>query len=102
MPVILKIMDEMTKGAPVSFTYVTLWCNTWDNSFVALNRQGDMATASGFGGQRAAHTWINRVKTLWKLKFIDVAAGKSGPMSTQSSGIPTLCCAGTIRKAHPG
>ena len=33
MPLILKIMDELTKGAPVSSTYLTLWCQTWDNSY---------------------------------------------------------------------
>ena len=38
MPMILKIMDDMTKGAPVSSTYLTLWCHTWDNSFVVLNK----------------------------------------------------------------
>jgi len=81
MPMILKIMDEMTKGAPVSSTYLTLWCSTWDNSFIILNRPGEMANASGFGGQRGEHTWLNRVKKLRELHFIDVTAGKSGPMS---------------------
>jgi hypothetical protein len=80
MPIILKIMDEMTKGAPVSSTYLTLWCHTWDNSFVILNKHGDMANASGFGGQRGEHTWATRMKKLQELKFIDIKPGKSGPM----------------------
>jgi hypothetical protein len=79
MPMILKIMDEMTKGAPVSSTYLDLWCNTWDNSFVVLNRNGEMANASGFGGQRGEHTWLTRVKKLHELRFIDVKPGRSGP-----------------------
>jgi hypothetical protein len=81
MPLILKIMDEMTKGAPVSSTYLTLWCNTWDNSFVVLNKHRDLANASGFGGQRGEHTWATRMKKLQELEFIDIKAGKSGPMS---------------------
>ena len=81
MPMILKIMDEMTKGAPVSSTYLTLWCSTWDNSFVVLNKHGDMANAAGFGGQRGEHTWATRMKKLKELNFIDIKAGKSGPMS---------------------
>ena len=81
MPLILKIMDEMTKGAPVSSTYLTLWCHTWDNSYVILNKHGDMANASGFGGQRGIHTWATRMKKLQQLKFIDIKPGKSGPMS---------------------
>jgi len=80
-PVILKIMDEMTKGAPVSSTFLTLWCHTWDNSFVALSKQAEMANAAGFGGQRGEHTWVTRVRKLCDLKFIDVKAGKSGPLS---------------------
>jgi hypothetical protein len=81
MPLILKAMDELTKGAPVSSTYLTLWCCTWDNSFVVLNKPGDMANASGFGGQRGEHTWAARMKKLQELHFIDIKAGKSGPMS---------------------
>lgn len=80
MPLVLKIMDEMTKGAPVSSTYLTLWCHTWDNSYVILNKHGDMANASGFGGQRGEHTWATRMKKLQELKFIDIKPGKSGPM----------------------
>ncbi len=80
MPLILKIMDEITKGAPVSATYLTLWCNTWDNNFVTLNKNGDMANASGFGGQRGEHTWATRMKTLHELEFINIKPGKSGPL----------------------
>jgi hypothetical protein len=82
MPLILKIMDEMTKGAPVSSTYLTLWCATWDNSFVILNRRADLANAAGFGGQRGEHTWATRMKKLQELEFIDMKPGKSGPMSS--------------------
>jgi hypothetical protein len=82
MPMILKIMDEITKGAPVSSTYLTLWCHTWDNSFVVLNKHGDMANASGFGGQRGEHTWATRMKKLQELEFIDIKPGKSGQMGS--------------------
>jgi hypothetical protein len=77
---ILKIMDEMTKGTPVSATYLTLWCNTWDNNFVILNKNPDMANSSGFGGQRGEHTWATRMKLLQDLEFIDIKPGKSGPL----------------------
>lgn len=80
MPLILKIMDEMTKGTPVSATYLTLWCHTWDNNFVILNKNADMANASGFGGQRGEHTWASRMKMLHDLEFIDIKPGKSGPL----------------------
>jgi len=81
MPLILKIMDEMTKGAPVSSTYMTLWCSTWDNGFIHVIKPQEMAFTSGFGGQRGEHTWAARMKTLQSLQFIDIKAGKSGPMT---------------------
>lgn len=81
MPLILRIMDEMTKGAPVSSTYMTLWCSTWDNGFVERIRPDEMAFASGFGGQRGEHTWAARMKKLEELRFISLKAGKAGPMT---------------------
>ncbi len=74
MPLIIKIMDEMTKGTPVSSTYLTLWCSTWDNSYVSLGRPEEMAHSSGFGGQRGVHTWMARMKKLQELDFIDIKA----------------------------
>ena len=81
MPLILRIMDEMTKGAPVSSTYMTLWCSTWDNGFVQVIKPSEMAFASGFGGQRGEHTWAARMKKLEELHFISLKAGKAGPMT---------------------
>lgn len=81
MPLILKIMDELTKGAPVSSTYLTLWCQTWDNSYAPIAKPLEMALSSGFSGQRGEHTWVGRMKKLQELHFIDIKAGKSGPMS---------------------
>lgn len=96
MPLILKAMDEITKGAPVSSTYLTLWCCTWDNSFVVLNKAQDMADAAGFGGQRGVHTWSTRMKKLQELHFIDIKPGKSGPMSNAIIWNPHL----TLRYLH--
>jgi hypothetical protein len=81
MPLLLQIMDEMTNGAPVSNTYLGLWCNTWDNSYVSVAKTAELAFAAGFTGQRAEHTWAARMKKLQELHFIDIKAGKSGPMS---------------------
>jgi hypothetical protein len=75
MPLILKIMDEMTNRAPVSATYLALWCQTWDNSFVVINRPGELAYASGFSGQRDQYTWSGRMKKLQELHFIDIKPG---------------------------
>lgn len=80
-PFVLKIMDEMTKGAPVSSTFLALWCSTWDNSYVVITNPAELSQAAGFGGQRGIHTWGGRMKKLQELNFIDIKAGKSGPMN---------------------
>jgi hypothetical protein len=81
MPLILKIMDEMSNGKPVSSTYLGLWCATWDNSFVNVSKANEMAHAAGFTGQRAEYTWAARMKILKELFFIDIKPGKSGSIS---------------------
>lgn len=80
-PFVMKIMDEMTKGAPVSSTYLALWCSTWDNSYAVITNPAEMSQAAGFGGQRGVHTWGGRMKKLQELHFIDIKPGKSGPMN---------------------
>jgi hypothetical protein len=81
MPLILRIMDDLSNGKPLSSTYMGLWCETWDNSMVNVAKQESMAHAAGFTGQRAAYTWGARIKLLRELCFIDVKPGKSGPIS---------------------
>lgn len=81
MPIVLRIMDEMGDGARLSETYMTLWCSTWDNSFASLAKSKDLAIAAGFTGNRAEYTWRTRVKKLAELQFVQIKAGKSGPMS---------------------
>jgi hypothetical protein len=81
MPLILQAMDELSKGKPLSATYLGLWCATWDNSMVNVAKHEEMAHSSGFSGQRAVYTWAGRMKRLQELRFIDIKPGKSGPIS---------------------
>ncbi|MBA3325633.1 MAG: hypothetical protein H0T41_10390 [Rhodobacteraceae bacterium] len=81
MPVIMRIMDSLTKGQPVSSTYFELWCRTYNNGFVTASRPREMAFFSGFDGERAQRTWAARIASLRQLGFIDVKEGPSGPIS---------------------
>lgn len=81
MPVIMRILDSLTKGQPVSATYFELWCRTYNNGFVTASRPREMAFFSGFDGERAQRTWLSRIKKLQELGFIDVKEGPSGPVS---------------------
>lgn len=81
MPLMLGIMDDLAGGQPVSGTYLELWCRTFDDSFVVLSKQEEIAFHSGFTGQRAVRTWKGRLKILAELGFIKLAAGPSGDSS---------------------
>lgn len=81
MPVIMRILDSLTKGQPVSATYLELWCRTYNDGFVTASRPREMAFFSGFDGERAQRTWLSRITKLHELGFIDVKEGPSGPVN---------------------
>lgn len=76
MPLVLQIMDELSKGKRLSETYLGLWRSTWANSFVTISKAQGMAHAAGFSRQRA-----DRMKRLHELNFINIKPGKSGPIT---------------------
>jgi hypothetical protein len=80
MPLIMSIMDDLSKGKPVSLTYLELWCRLFDEGFVTLSRR-DIAFHSGFTSPRADRLWRARLKILHDLQFIDLQAGSSGAAS---------------------
>src|SRR5688500_1999937 len=51
MPLIMEIMDRMSKAKPVSHVYLDLWCRAFEENFVVLNKQQEMAVHSGYQGQ---------------------------------------------------
>lgn len=82
MPIIFQIMDNLAeKSKPVSNVYFSLWCRVFDESFIEIKNQEEMAFESGFSGQRAVSTWRTRMKNLVNLGFIDAKEGASGEYS---------------------
>lgn len=82
MPLIMNSMDFLSgKGFPVGQVYLDLWCRTFDECFLQLNRPEEMAFHSGFSGQRAVRTWKDRMKRLAELNFIGLVPGPLGEMS---------------------
>lgn len=81
MPLVLSIIDDLTKGQPASSTYLELWCRAYDEMYVSLGKPDELAFHSGFVGQRARRTWIDRIRSLRDLGFIRVAPGSSGEFS---------------------
>jgi hypothetical protein len=80
MPIICTIMDGMTKGTPVSTTYLDLWFRAMDEMFIQLPAHPIAAFGAGFEGERAVRTWRDRMKKLSALGFIDIKPGAIGDM----------------------
>jgi hypothetical protein len=82
MPLLMVMMDTLTKGKPVSTTYLELWCRSHDEALLNVaGKEYEYATASGFSGERAVSTWHARLDALEKLGFIRMQAGPRGPRS---------------------
>jgi hypothetical protein len=78
LSLILRIMDSLSPGRPLSGTYTTLWCYIWDENIITIQKPRQMALESGFGGQRSENTWRSRMKKLEELGFIKSKSGVSG------------------------
>lgn len=81
LPLIMVILDSLTKGTPVSTTYLDLWCRMFDEGYVKLDKPHEMALASGFTTGRGPQIWASRLDLLQTLGFIQLAPGAQGPRS---------------------
>ncbi len=81
LPMICCIMDDLSKGKPLSSTYLSLWCHVLDEMFLEIQSPAGMAFASGFDGERAVRTWRDRMSILKELGFICSKDGVNGEFS---------------------
>ena len=96
MPIIMNIIDDLTKGKPASMTYFSLWCKSFEEMYVNLSSAEDLAFYSGFTGQRAVRTWRERMESLARLGFVKTAPGPRGGMSHAAIPNPHF----VIRRLH--
>jgi hypothetical protein len=96
MPLIMSIIDDLTKGGPAGMTYAELWCRSFDEMYVSLSKSKEMAFCSGFIGQRAERTWAEKIRKLAELGFIKVKGGQAGQLSHALIMNPYL----VIKKLH--
>ena len=83
MPLIGRIMDEMSKNFPVLSTYNALWARTWDkNAFVRLNKFDEIAFEAGSTGQRGVRTLQDRLKRLEALGFVELKPAGNNRMAS--------------------
>lgn len=76
MPLIGRIMDQLSgKGFPLFSTYLCLWCRVYDEAFVEIRNDRELAFEAGFAGTRGEVTWRTRMRKLQELGFIDIKPG---------------------------
>jgi len=76
MSLIGRIMDQLSgKGFPLFATYLALWGRVYDEAFVEIRNDRELAYESGFSGPRGEVTWRTRMRKLQELGFIDVRPG---------------------------
>lgn len=79
IPQLNRIIDKHSgKGKPVASTYLSLWCNVFDEGFIEIKEKHRFAFESGFSGERAVTTWTARMRELERLKFISSKSGANG------------------------
>lgn len=81
LPIILSVIDDITKGKPASAPYLELWCRAFDEMYVSLGSATALAASCGYNGPRAVRMWSERIESLAELGFIRVASGSSGKLS---------------------
>ncbi|MBK7890723.1 MAG: hypothetical protein IPJ84_07715 [Bdellovibrionales bacterium] len=81
LPHIMRIMDDLSTGQPLSTTYFALWCRVFDHAVVTVQNNNELAYESGFTGQRAESTWAGRMRRLEELGFIKVGGTGVNPFN---------------------
>jgi hypothetical protein len=78
MPVLMNIIDALSKNQPAGRTYFVLWSRTYDESLLIIDNPMTLAWEAGFTGERALSTWKQRMRTLQDLGFILAKGGAAG------------------------
>ncbi len=79
LPLIMNIIDVLTKNKPAGRPYFVLWCRSFDQSLISIDNPLTLAIESGFSGERALSTWRDRMRSLVELGFILAKDGPAGP-----------------------
>jgi hypothetical protein len=80
LPIVMNIIDDLTKGSPASKTYFALWARVFPEMYVNLQNAEELAYYSGLAGQRWLRDWKKRMESLAELGFIKLANGPRGQM----------------------
>jgi hypothetical protein len=77
-PILMNIIDALSKNQPAGRTYLGLWARAFDESLLVIENPASLAAEAGFSGERAVSTWKQRMRTLQELGFIEAKPGSAG------------------------
>jgi len=77
-PIVMQAIDHQSKGTPAGHTLFCLWARSPDHPLVTIENPAIFAHEAGFSGERAVHTWRQKMKKLEELNFIMSVKGASG------------------------
>ncbi|MEH6038059.1 hypothetical protein PO656_23310 [Enterobacter kobei] len=72
------LMDSLSKGSPLSTTYLALWFRVSDEGLIEIRDKTVLAYESGFASDRGVTTWTGRMRKLKELGFISTREGSTG------------------------
>ena len=78
MPILMSIIDSLSKNRPAGRAYLGLWARAFDEALLVIENPASLAAESDFSGERAVSTWRQRMRTLKELGFIDAKPGSAG------------------------
>ncbi len=73
-----SLMDSLSKGSPLSTTYLALWFRVSDEGLIEIRDKTVLAYESGFASDRGVTTWTGRMRKLKELGFISTREGSTG------------------------
>ncbi len=74
---IAQLVGAVEKDSLLTLTLIGLWLSTYDDGYVAVGSEGNLAVECGFTqkqNNRRIHEWRKRVKRLHELHFVELEA----------------------------
>ena len=75
LPLILRIIDELTPGKPAGRTFFGLWARDFGERMIEITNQAELAVEAGHMGNRAVTGWRQKMRLLQDLGFIGASDG---------------------------
>ncbi len=74
LPLMLTLIQftSRKKGNP-GRVYLDFWCRAYDEGYVEITDEGDLAYSAGYTGTRAVRSWQENTKQLEEMGFIRIA-----------------------------